>query len=179
MPARPARSEHSFHVGGVALPSELDGGAPAHLRRRRHAARGDEDEERDVPGPRRRERRHPSALAEAPEADPLRVDLRARCERRYGGERIGALLVETIGRAGPPVEPKYGDAPRRQHAREVEEEEVIARRTAGRMQGDDRRSGAADAGEMQLAGQPREAQLLPPHRLPRRAHLSATAAESR
>src|SRR5439155_15115234 len=89
---------------------------------------------RDVPGPRRRERRHPSALAEAPEADPLRVDLRARCERRYGGERIGALLVETIGRAGPPVEPKYGDAPRRQHAREVEEEEVIARRTAGRMQ---------------------------------------------
>ena len=55
----------------------------------------------------------------------------------------------------------------------------IARRTAGRMQGDDRRSGAADAGEMQLAGQPREAQLLPPHRLPRRAHLSATAAESR
>ena len=35
------------------------------------------------------------------------------------------------------------------------------------------------AGEMQLAGQPREAQLLPPHRLPRRAHLSATAAESR
>ena len=61
----------------------------------------------------------------------------------------------------------------------MEKEEVIARRTVGRMQGDHRWRRSAAGGEMQVAAQSREVQLLLGHRLPRRALISATGVECR
>ena len=87
----------------------MERGSPAHLHRRCDAARRDEDEEPDVPGPRRRERRDPRALAKAPKADASGVDLAPGGERTHGGEGVACLVLEPVREAGPSVVAQHRD----------------------------------------------------------------------
>jgi hypothetical protein len=118
----------------VAGPPELLRHGQPHLCGRRDADRRHEDEERDAIGARRRERRHPAALADAPEPDAPVVDVLEGRHRLDDGHRVFGEQLEAarrrLARRSPlatPVERDRREADRRKSHVHVLEEWVVPR----------------------------------------------------
>ena len=129
------------HVVAVAGQPQLPLDRVHHLLGGRDARRGDQHQERDLVGGGRRERPDPAALADPPEADPLRL------ERLDDRERVLDLQFEpAAGRVAgrfalaAPVERDDADPGRGQELVQMAVEGAVPRPLAGAVKRDDRRA---------------------------------------
>ena len=108
-------------------------GPVAHLSSGADAGRGNEHEERDPIGVCRDHRGDPRALAESPETDARRIDVRTLAKNVDRRVRVGDLIRERHVVTAAVVS-EHRDPARREHLREMSKQLLIPRALARRME---------------------------------------------